>query len=156
MADFILAIGPNGQVRSQGSSREVLGKDAELEQEISHEAEALEFQENEEVLEDSKATAADSSIGKLVVAEEIALGRVGWDACKSCLSERARLKKNIDGGSVPDKLYLSNVGGILSFWVPYVTANLATQGFEILDVWWLGWWAQQYATAGHGRVNVPL
>jgi hypothetical protein len=81
IADFVVSLGADGQILSQGSiqesiiSKEVLAEVAEEDQEA--------FEKNEEILdaEQKKATATNND-GKLILAEEVAEGHVSWTACK--------------------------------------------------------------------------
>lgn len=84
LADFVVSLA-DGHIISQGSVSDALKKDDQLAEEFKHEEEALELEENEE----TEATgSADPSAppkakeGKLVVAEEIAVGHVSWRACE--------------------------------------------------------------------------
>ncbi|EKM51069.1 uncharacterized protein PHACADRAFT_199901 [Phanerochaete carnosa HHB-10118-sp] len=61
---------------------------------------------------------------KLVEPEEISLGRINRKAYR---------------------MYLRSMGGIFH-WLSYLSAETIAQVFSILQTWWLGWWAKQYAT----------
>lgn len=63
-----------------GSVEEVIAKDKEMQIEIAQSQEAN--KREEEVTDESAGEAPVKSSGKLVVAEEIALGRVGWSTCE--------------------------------------------------------------------------
>ena len=85
LADFVVSLA-DGHIISQGSVSDALKKDLKLAEEFKHEEEALELEENEEA---EAADSSDPSVpakakgadGKLVVAEEIAVGHVSWEAC---------------------------------------------------------------------------
>lgn len=63
---------------SQGSVNDAIAKDATLAEEIEHEAEAVEL---DEIEENATTKPVVEGKGKLVVAEEIAIGHVNWKAC---------------------------------------------------------------------------
>lgn len=50
---------------------------------------------------------------------------------------------------MPDKLFLSNMGsgGVRSFlfWVQYLSAQGIGELCNVFELWWLGYWASQYA-----------
>lgn len=80
LADFVISLNTDGHIISQGSISEALAKDSKLAEEIKHEEEAVELDENEDTAAEAKP--ADEKKGKLVVAEEIAVGHVSWSACE--------------------------------------------------------------------------
>ncbi|EKM51019.1 uncharacterized protein PHACADRAFT_177708 [Phanerochaete carnosa HHB-10118-sp] len=122
LAKFILFMGPNGSIQSSGTPTDVLGTDPELKKEVEYEAEALELDEDEDNV--GATTPTDPEKGKLIIAEEIALGRVGSSAYK---------------------LYLGAMGGMF-YWLLYLGAEGIGHALGILATWWLGWWAAQYAS----------
>lgn len=79
IADFVVSLNSDGHIVSQGSVRDAIAKDAGLVEEVKHEEEAIELDETEEAKMDKPL---DSKKGQLVVAEEIAVGRITWSACK--------------------------------------------------------------------------
>lgn len=85
IADFVVSL-HDGHIVSQGTVSDALKKDEKLAEEFKHDEEAMELEENEELEAgehaDVVATPAKSGEGKLVVAEEIAVGHVSWQACK--------------------------------------------------------------------------
>ena len=81
VAQYVVSIGLDSRVIGQSTLAEALFRDSKLLAEVS--------KENE--LEEKKARVIDppeegdkvpKKEGKLVVAEEVALGRVSWPACK--------------------------------------------------------------------------
>lgn len=78
----MVSLGLDGRVHSQGPLSVALAEDESLAAELSEE-----YQEQEKVTklpEENKAPINKDvkDKGKLVVAEEVAIGRVGWSACE--------------------------------------------------------------------------
>lgn len=42
------------------------------------------------------------------------------------------------------------------FWFNYLTGEGLSDIFEVLEVWWLGYWAQQYLYTDPSKVPVAL
>ena len=80
ISDFVVDVGSDGHILSQGTLSTALAHDEKLLKEVQQDAEEL--QRAEEELDDDKPedVNAKSSTGKLVVAEEIEEGHVGWHA----------------------------------------------------------------------------
>lgn len=55
------------------------------------------------------------------------------------------------------KLYLNGLGGEwpVAFWSQYIGQQGLEQFFSVLEVWWLGFWAQQYILQDSSSVYVP-
>lgn len=85
IADFVIAL-HDGHIISQGTVSDALGKDEKLAEEFKHDEEALELDETEEIEAgdsmDAVVVPAKGAEGKLVIAEEIAVGHVSWNACE--------------------------------------------------------------------------
>lgn len=85
IADFVVSL-RDGRIVSQGTVSDALESDKKLAEEFKHDEKALELDESEDLeLEDSTDAAAipaKGAEGKLVVAEEIAIGHVSWHACE--------------------------------------------------------------------------
>lgn len=82
IADFVIALGTDGRITSQGSLSNVLKSDKKLLAEVEEETQEIENAEHViDPAETEIPTKDRSSDGKLVVAEEIAEGHVGWPAC---------------------------------------------------------------------------
>lgn len=79
LADFVVSLNTDGHIVSQGSVKDTLAQDAAWAEEVKHEQEAIELEEAEE---SHAAKPADGGKGQLVVAEEIAVGRISWSACE--------------------------------------------------------------------------
>ena len=79
LADFVVSLGTDGRIATQGNINDALKKNKALAKEVKHEEEAAELDETEERVE---GTAEDKK-GKLVLAEEIEEGHVSREACES-------------------------------------------------------------------------
>lgn len=155
LADFVISLA-DGHIVSQGSVSDALKKDDKLAEEFKHEEEALELEENEEAEASGSAdpsAPAKAKEGKLVVAEEIAVGHVSWEACKSyeCCSMSTALTIT---GLV--KLFLVGLGGKwpLLFWIQYFVGAGGSELFGVAEMWWLGYWARQYSSRDSSEVKV--
>jgi ABC-type multidrug transport system ATPase subunit len=85
LASFVVSLGLDGRVASQGTMQEALKSSLSLRKEAEREAEAekhTELQDNKEEKEDGGTGERNEASGKLIVEEEMELGRVGWKACK--------------------------------------------------------------------------
>lgn len=79
LADFVVSLNTDGHIVSQGSVSDAITEDQKLQAELVHEEEAIQLDK----VSDSDATPQEpADKGKLVVAEEVAIGHVSWDACK--------------------------------------------------------------------------
>ncbi|RPD55442.1 P-loop containing nucleoside triphosphate hydrolase protein [Lentinus tigrinus ALCF2SS1-7] len=126
IADFLVDMGSDGRILSQGSLSSALSMDSKLLREVEEEQQVLEKAEQEidPTDETEKAAEAQKSSGKLVVAEEIEEGHVGWDAVK---------------------LFLANVSQRpLLFWIVYISGYAAKHLISNIQTWYLGVWAAQY------------
>jgi hypothetical protein len=82
IADFTISIGLNGRILSQGSVAEALQHDFKLAEEANAALQVMEQVVDAEPVEVIADTAAADSKtdGKLILAEEVQLGRVKWSA----------------------------------------------------------------------------
>lgn len=78
LANFAVSINTDGSIVAQGTILEVLGADKTISKELQRDEEAMGMSE-EEV---DKPTAPQSD-GKLIMAEEIDEGHVGWQSSMS-------------------------------------------------------------------------
>ncbi|KAF5324167.1 hypothetical protein D9619_011325 [Psilocybe cf. subviscida] len=85
----------------------------------------------------SDAVAGDTTNGKLVVAEEIAEGRVSWRAIKLFLSSVA--------GGYPSVFFVVSIFGFIM-----------SEVFFVSQKWFLGFWGSQYETHDPSEVSVPF
>ena len=86
ISDFVVAMGSDGRIVSQGTVADALAHDKTLAKGLKHEEEAVELDESEEDAE----TTLDKT-GKLVVAEEVELGHVSRESCTCSASRRPHL-----------------------------------------------------------------
>ncbi|KAI0717853.1 P-loop containing nucleoside triphosphate hydrolase protein [Cerioporus squamosus] len=136
IADFLVDMGSDGRILSQGSLSAALSKDSKLLKEVQEEQQVLEKAEQEidPSAETEKVADAQQSSGKLIVAEEIQEGHVGWDSVK---------------------LFLGNVSRRpLMFWVVYISGFVAKHLLSNIQTWYLGVWATQYETHPPNEVAV--
>ena len=84
IAEFVVSLGADGRLLSQGSLSMALEKDQKLSAEFAEEGNEIEKSE-QEIDQDVEAPIAKAkkSDGKLIVSEEISQGHVGWPACAS-------------------------------------------------------------------------
>lgn len=156
LADFVISLA-DGHVISQGSVSDALKKDNKLAEEFKHEEEALELEvtEEAEALGSTEDAAAPTRAkeGKLVVAEEIAVGHVSWQACEYYWHCSAYLILML-AASV--KLFLAGLGGKwpLLFWLQYLAGSSGSILIDVSQLWWLGHWAQQYTFRDPKEVEV--
>ena len=84
IADVVVDMGPDGRILSQGTLENALAHDSQLLKDIEHETEKLHEADQDAEIDEEKTedVNAQSSAGKLVVAEEIEEGHIGWAACE--------------------------------------------------------------------------
>ncbi|QRV86037.1 ABC transporter transmembrane region [Ceratobasidium sp. AG-Ba] len=123
VADFVVSLGSDGRIASQGSIDDALRLNSKLRAEVEKEEE-LEKKADETVDENTPVDGKEKkkSDGKLIVAEEIAEGHIGWSALK---------------------LFLFAFGGS-GFWVVYIGGFLLSDILAVLQTYWLGIWARAY------------
>ncbi|KAJ7461841.1 hypothetical protein B0H11DRAFT_117745 [Mycena galericulata] len=129
IADFTISIGLNGRILSQGSVAEALRHDIALADEANADLQVMEQAVDPGPVEVKTETKAD---GKLILAEEVQLGRVKWSAVG---------------------LYLHGLGGVrfYSVFLGFLTLSLLAQ---IYETWYLGYFASLYETSPRGSVSV--
>lgn len=83
VAKFVISLDTSGTIIKQSAPSEVLERDSSFAEEVHHETEALELDKHEDEL---LGASKDAKGGQLVIAEEIAVGRVSWQAgrCSLC------------------------------------------------------------------------
>ncbi|KAJ7680686.1 hypothetical protein DFH06DRAFT_1163946 [Mycena polygramma] len=124
IADFVVSLGLDGRVRSQGSVADALESDEQLAKEVVKEQETLEAAEKEIDSEPATEEPAKKD-GKLIIPEEIALGHVSWKALT---------------------LYFRGMGGAYTvpFFAVMVAGLVVEQVVDAGQTWYLGYWASQY------------
>ena len=80
MADFVVSLGQDGEILSQGALSEVLKSNEALLKEFKTEKE--ETTKTDEIVDDVLPEISEGKGGKLIVKEEIAEGHVSWSASK--------------------------------------------------------------------------
>jgi len=136
LADFVVALGLNGSISSQGTLSNALKHDSKLAAEVAQEQALIDKTEENTNETQPNEVATVKSAGKLVVEEEVAVGHVGWSAMK---------------------VYLSSLGGTHPwlFWSLFVGILAVSQSLENFQVWFLGYWARQYALHDPWDVDAP-
>ncbi|KAJ8520559.1 hypothetical protein ONZ45_g2613 [Pleurotus djamor] len=126
IAHFVVSLGADGRIANQGEASEVIAHDQELEKELKEERETL--AKTEEIVDDAVPAPEDDKkvAGKLIAAEEIEVGHVGWPAVR---------------------LYLVALGGKhpIFFFVAFIGALCANEAIYSFLTWFLGYWASKYA-----------
>lgn len=82
IADFVVSIGSDGRILSQGEASDALKKDATLAAEVEEDQEIVEKKEKVESLENTDKPKDTKPSGQLIAAEEIVEGRIGLPACE--------------------------------------------------------------------------
>lgn len=114
VADFVVAVGLDGRIVSQGSIDEALEKDPALRKEALEEEKIEE--KGLEVVE-NLAKEIPRKDGKLILAEEKAEGHVGWPALI---------------------LYLTSMGGPV-FWAIFFIISIGNNLIQVVQNYWLGY-----------------
>jgi hypothetical protein len=126
----VVSIDQNGTVRSHGVEHfsNNLANDHTLTSEVEHGLRTVVQEVKPAII---KANPAD---GKLVIAEEIAEGRVTWKSMK---------------------LYFSGLGGDypLMFFSIWISVTLLTDCVNTFQVWFLGYWGSKYENHTPSEVN---
>ncbi|KAF7967145.1 hypothetical protein HWV62_35674 [Athelia sp. TMB] len=131
IAQFVLSLGTDGRIVSQGTISEALVLDETLAQEEASETEIV-AKAVAEIDPDIEKTKPD---GTLIVAENIAEGRMTWATLKTFFFKT--------GGEHP-----------FVFWAIYVGLTFSDSLVSNFGPWWLGVWASQYETRLSNEVSV--
>lgn len=122
IANFVVSVGLDGRVHSQASISDALAEDEVLAEEVSKDQALLEKAEiqvdSEEVADEPK-----KRDGKLILAEEIEIGRVSWGAMN---------------------MFFTGMGGdhAVLFFIFLLIIFLLTSVAGRLETWYLGYWAR--------------
>lgn len=123
LADHVIALGKDGRVVSQGSINEALRMDEELRALADNEQATIEIEEKaQDNVVDDTSVKDRTAAGKLIVAEEKAMGHVEWTAVK---------------------LFVDGVGGVFS-WSIVLSIGILSTLITIGETWSIGYWAAQY------------
>ena len=151
IADFVVSLGTDGRIHSQGTLTKALETDKELASEVMEQAE---HDKAEEAVEDiGIETTERQKKGKLVVEEEVSMGQVGWSACKCQRCSRATFTH-----LSTVQLFLGALGGEhpIVFWTTCLGTYVACEIVSTLQVWFLGMWTRQYDIMPPEKVPVVL
>ncbi|KAI0066584.1 hypothetical protein BV25DRAFT_1868241 [Artomyces pyxidatus] len=124
IADYVVSLGLNGTIATRGSVSDAIAEDGRLQAELAKEVEQIAEDDKELDAEDPDGAAKDAD-GKLVIAEEVALGRVSVDSLR---------------------LFLDSVSGSYgaSFWIIFFGSMILYSTGMSGQTWWMGHWAEQY------------
>jgi ABC-type glutathione transport system ATPase component len=138
IADFVVSLGTDGRIRSQGTVADALAHNKALAKELAEEKAALKAAENEVDAEnpEEEGEVTKKKDGTLIVAEETQEGHVGWPALK---------------------LYFTSLGGSwpVAFWAFLLGCFTMVELLNTYQMWFLGYWAHQYDLFPPSQVNVP-
>ncbi|KAL4247262.1 hypothetical protein ABKN59_006864 [Abortiporus biennis] len=85
IAEYVVSLGSDGRISSQGSLSNILAKDKKLSVEVAKKSKEI-AEANMHVNEEKPDESAKKAVGKLIVEEEVELGHVGWNALKLLFS----------------------------------------------------------------------
>ncbi|KAH9475153.1 ATP-binding cassette transporter abc4 [Psilocybe cubensis] len=134
IADFVVSIGSDGRIKSQGIKvSTALKRNPALAAEAKHDKEVIENAQTE-IVETETVPKKPSGDGKLVIAEEIAEGHVTW---KSIM------------------LLIRSIGGKHPFvyYTVILTVLILVEFMVTFQTWYLGHWGQQYVGRDPSTVN---
>ncbi|PIL29209.1 ATP-binding cassette transporter [Ganoderma sinense ZZ0214-1] len=134
IADFVVALGNDGRIVSQGSLERALKEDSELLEELKTDEDTTKHVNYD--VDTVQVGRQPKKDGKLVVAEEIGEGNVGWNAFL---------------------LYINNTSSHKwLFWTFYFLTLSLTHVFINGQSYFLGYWAAQYEDHDPSEVSVPF
>ncbi|KAG5650158.1 hypothetical protein H0H81_000505, partial [Sphagnurus paluster] len=136
ISDFVVSLGSNGQILSQGTISDALAKNSKLRLDLAVEEEPKEKVEQDVVAEKQPELRKETH-GKLIAAEKSNTGHANWESVK---------------------LYLLALGGQhwIFFWTTFTIVTIFETSLEILQPWLLGLWATQYTEHPPEEVNVTF
>ncbi|KXN82428.1 ATP-binding cassette transporter abc4 [Leucoagaricus sp. SymC.cos] len=135
LADFVVSLGSNGTILSQGTDiSAAISRNSKLVSELKAQERAQVSGEATGETNENEAPADGSPMGKLIVAEEIQQGHVTWKAMKLFLSAL--------GGSHPVLFFFAYSFGLL----------LADSGL-MAQTYLLGYWGSQYTESDPSEIN---
>ncbi|KZV93631.1 hypothetical protein EXIGLDRAFT_835559 [Exidia glandulosa HHB12029] len=132
IAAFVVSLSPDGRVVGRGTVAEVLSHASSNSKLVAQVEEAKQMDDKvHSVLDAPPLDRQQRPGGKLIVAEQIAIGSVNWEALA---------------------LYFKSLGGV-TFWVLYFSCLAMSNAVILMQTWFLGYWAQQYEDAGEGHAG---
>lgn len=131
IASHVIVLGRHGQVSTQGSVPDVLKRDTKLRAEVEKGQQETEEIESKVDKEEDGDVDTKPKAGKLIIAEEKAIGRVERDAFM---------------------LYFEGMGGPLT-WMIFIGLILVGRFLSVFTSWFSGYWSSQYET--HPTSGVP-
>ncbi len=132
VAARVVVLGKDGQLASMGTVEEVLKNDSRLRARVEKErVEGAKELSKEDRIKDTANTDAMQKSGKLLVEEEVAIGRIAWKATS---------------------LFFHSFGGPL-VWATYFGFEIATRSVNIYQKWLMAYWSNQYATHPTSDIN---
>ncbi|KAG6830884.1 hypothetical protein H0H87_006879 [Tephrocybe sp. NHM501043] len=135
ISEFVVSLGSDGQILSQGSISDALAKNSKLKDKVAEEQQKEEKAEQE--VDSEQETESRKDEGKLIVEEESGEGHISWSSVK---------------------MYLIALGGKywILFWTAFTMATVFECAIEVLQPWLLGAWATQYSIHPPEEVNVTF
>ncbi|VDC06819.1 unnamed protein product [Peniophora sp. CBMAI 1063] len=144
LVDFVVALNADGSIATRGTVDDALVQDECLRDQIQEQEEEL--RKDAEILDApsgltkgtvDERTNPPTKDGKIVAAEEVALGHVTWSALN---------------------FFFSALGGShsMSFWTTFIGLLAIAQVLAAGTTWELGYWAEQYTLHDARDVSVPL
>jgi hypothetical protein len=145
IAHFVVSLTADGRIATQGSISEALHRDRRLASKLDEGKEAIENAEEEEPTAEP-ITDKKKSDGKLIVAEDVAVGRVSCAASEHHFALRTSLAYH---SAV--KLFMAALSGrhAVLFWTAFVCGSFLNDLMNAFQSWWLGHWATQYEIPGN-------
>ena len=136
----------DGRINDQGSAADVFGHDEALKAEESKDQAELQKAEEVEAIEGDTIPAGEKKSGKLIVAEEIDEGHIGWPACSSFFL--FTLDRSLNWIYIV-KLYFASLGGdyVFFFFIVVLGGFLLSEACNVSQTWWIGHWASKYEEA---------
>lgn len=153
IADFVVSLGTDGRVLSQGSLSKALAKNQKLSKEIVEDRQETE-KADQEIDQPEMNPEAKKGDGKLIMEEEVSVGHIGWPASTS---SKVPLKQVTNRISV--KLFFASLAGghQFLFWLCCLGGLLLSELIsDVVHIWFLGYWARQYEDHDPSEVKVSL
>ncbi|KAF8994841.1 P-loop containing nucleoside triphosphate hydrolase protein [Hymenopellis radicata] len=118
LADFVVSV-KDGRISAQGSALDVLGKTESLKDEATKDEQSL-----VKGAQEIDGPADKKASGKLIVAEEMEEGHVGWPGLQ---------------------LYFTALGGnhVWMYFLSVIGGFALVEMFNVSQTWWIGYWASQ-------------